>query len=72
MLFGDVGAAKAWSGDPRIEIHGPGYSKIILADEGAKNWEKYIDLMADSIAQNSGRSCVNCSSISTTPQTARK
>jgi acyl-CoA reductase-like NAD-dependent aldehyde dehydrogenase len=63
MLFGDVGAAKAWSGDPRIEIHGPGYSKIVLADEGARNWEKYIDLMADSIAQNSGRSCVNCSSI---------
>ena len=66
MLFGDVGAAKAWAGDPRIEIHGPGYSKILLADEGAKNWEKYIDLMADSIAQNSGRSCVNCSSIWTT------
>jgi acyl-CoA reductase-like NAD-dependent aldehyde dehydrogenase len=66
MLFGDVAAAKAWSGDPRIEIHGPGYSKIVLADEGAKNWEKYIDLMADSIAQNSGRSCVNCSSIWTT------
>ncbi len=66
MLFGDVGAAKAWAGDPRIEIHGPGYSKIVLADEGAKNWEKYIDLMADSIAQNSGRSCVNCSSIWTT------
>jgi len=66
MLFGDVGAAKAWAGDPRIEIHGPGYSKIVLADEGAKNWEKYLDLMADSIAQNSGRSCVNCSSIWTT------
>lgn len=66
MLFGDVGAARAWAGDPRIEIHGPGYSKIVLADEGAKNWEKYLDLMADSIAQNSGRSCVNCSSIWTT------
>jgi len=66
MLFGDVGAAKAWAGDPRIEIHGPGYSKIVLADEGAKNWEKYLDLMADSISQNSGRSCVNCSSIWTT------
>jgi acyl-CoA reductase-like NAD-dependent aldehyde dehydrogenase len=66
MLFGDVGAAKAWAGDPRIEIHGPGYSKIVLADEGARDWEKYIDLIADSIAQNSGRSCVNCSSIWTT------
>ena len=66
MLFGDVAAAKAWGGDPRIEIHGPGYSKVILADEGAKNWEKYIDLIADSIAQNSGRSCVNCSSVWTT------
>jgi acyl-CoA reductase-like NAD-dependent aldehyde dehydrogenase len=66
MLFGDVSAAKAWSGDPRIEIHGPGYSKIVLADKGAENWEQHLDLIADSIAQNSGRSCVNCSSIWTT------
>ncbi len=66
MLFGDVAAAKAWSGDPRIEIHGPGYSKIILADDGAAHWEKYLDLMVDSVSNNSGRSCVNCSSIWTT------
>ena len=63
MLFGDVGAAKAWQGDPRIEIHGPGYSKIIIAEDQADNWEQYLDLMVESIVQNSGRSCVNASSI---------
>ena len=26
-------------------------------------WEKYIDLMADSIFLNGGRSCINCSGI---------
>ena len=63
MLFGDVGAAKAWQGDPRIEIHGPGYSKIIIGEDQADNWEKYLDVMVESIVQNSGRSCVNASSV---------
>ena len=27
------------------------------------NWEQYIDLMADSVLVNSGRSCINCSGI---------
>ena len=63
MLFGDVGTAKAWKGDPRIEIHGPGWSKIVLGDDTADNWEKYIDVMVDSITNNSGRSCVNASAI---------
>ena len=63
MLFGDVGAAKAWQGDPRIEIHGPGYSKIMIGADEADNWGKYLDVMVESIVQNSGRSCVNASSI---------
>ena len=63
MLFGDVGTAKMWKGDPRIEIHGPGWSKIVLGDDTVDQWEKYIDVMVDSITNNSGRSCVNASAI---------
>ena len=63
MLFGDVGAVKHWATDPRIELHGPGYSKIVIGDDCVDEWEKYIDLIARSIADNGGRSCINASGV---------
>jgi acyl-CoA reductase-like NAD-dependent aldehyde dehydrogenase len=63
MFFGDVSAVGAWEGDPRVEIHGPGYSKLLLADDQLAQWKKHIDLMAASIADNGGRSCVNASGV---------
>jgi len=63
MLFGDASTTAAWAHDPRIEIHGPGFSKVILGDDAANNWEQYIDIMVGSIAANGGRSCINASAI---------
>lgn len=63
MLFGDVGAVKAWKTDPRIELHGPGYSKVILGEDCVDDYEKYLDVMAASICENSGRSCINASGV---------
>jgi hypothetical protein len=63
MLFGDASTTKAWSKDPRIELHGPGYSKVILGPDAAPQWEKYIDVIVGSIAANGGRSCINASAI---------
>ncbi|HWE04069.1 MAG TPA: aldehyde dehydrogenase family protein [Tepidisphaeraceae bacterium] len=63
MLFGDAGTTKAWAKDPRVELHGPGWSKVILGDDAADEWEKYVDLMVGSIAANGGRSCINASSV---------
>jgi acyl-CoA reductase-like NAD-dependent aldehyde dehydrogenase len=63
MLFGDVGAARAWHGDPRIEIHGPGYSKIVIGEDAIDDWPRHLDVIAASVADNSGRSCVNASGI---------
>ncbi len=63
MLFGDVGAVKGWAKDPRIELHGPGYSKIVIGEDCIEDWPKYVELMAKSVAENGGRSCVNCSGI---------
>lgn len=63
MLFGDASTTKAWASDPRVELHGPGYSKVLLGDDAAGEWEKYIDLMVGSIAANGGRSCINASAI---------
>jgi acyl-CoA reductase-like NAD-dependent aldehyde dehydrogenase len=63
MVFGDASTTKLYATDPRIEVHGPGFSKVILGDDEADNWEQYIDVIAASIADNSGRSCVNASGV---------
>ena len=63
MIFGDATSTGVWSEDPRIEIHGPGFSKIVIGDDCIDEWEKYLDVMVRSIADNGGRSCINASGI---------
>jgi acyl-CoA reductase-like NAD-dependent aldehyde dehydrogenase len=63
MVFGDVSSTKRWKGDPRVEVHGPGYSKVVIGPDAADEWEKYLDVMVESIANNGGRSCVNASGV---------
>jgi hypothetical protein len=46
-----------------VEIHGPGYSKVIIGEDCVDEWEKYLDVMVASIADNGGRSCVNASAV---------
>jgi len=65
MLFGSGATVRPWLGNPRIEIHGPGYSKIVLGPDRADAWRDFLDLMETSVASNGGRSCVNASSIRT-------
>jgi len=49
--------------DPRVEIHGPGFSKVIIGADCIDNWEDYLDVIVASIAENGGRSCVNASAV---------
>ncbi|HEY9282429.1 MAG TPA: aldehyde dehydrogenase family protein [Pyrinomonadaceae bacterium] len=63
MVFGDVSATAQWHDDPRVEVHGPGYSKIVIGEDCAGEWEKYLDVMVTSILENGGRSCVNASGV---------
>ncbi|MBX3394677.1 MAG: aldehyde dehydrogenase [Phycisphaerae bacterium] len=70
MLFGGSDTTRPYENDPRVELHGPGYSKIILGPDAADDWEKYIDIMAQSIAANGGRSCINASGV-WTPRNGR-
>jgi acyl-CoA reductase-like NAD-dependent aldehyde dehydrogenase len=65
MFFGDVSTVGGWEGDPRVELHGPGYSKILIGEDlmAGGEWERHVDLMVSSIAENGGRSCVNASGI---------
>jgi acyl-CoA reductase-like NAD-dependent aldehyde dehydrogenase len=63
MFFGDLSAVGPYEGDPRVELHGPGYSKILIGADQLADWPRHIDLMASSIADNGGRSCVNASGV---------
>lgn len=63
LVFGDVSSTRHWQGDARIEVHGPGYSKIIIGEDCIGQWEQYLDVMVSSILENSGRSCINASGV---------
>jgi acyl-CoA reductase-like NAD-dependent aldehyde dehydrogenase len=63
MIFGGLPTVERYRGDPRVQVHGPGFSKILLGDDVVDDWEKYLDVMVDSVFLNSGRGCINCSGI---------
>ena len=63
MIFGGTPTVDRYRGNPRVQAHGPGFSKILLGDDVVDRWSDYIDLMAESIYINSGRGCINCSGI---------
>ena len=63
MFFGDVAAVGSVAGDPRVELHGPGYSKVLFGSDLADRWRDYLDLIVGSVAENGGRSCVNASGV---------
>lgn len=63
MLFGDTATTAPWRSNPHVEIHGPGFSKVVLGEDAAPDWERYLDVMEGSIAANGGRSCINASAI---------
>ena len=63
MIFGGTATVERYKGDPRVQAHGPGFSKILLGDDVVDRWPDYLDLMAESVYINSGRGCINCSGI---------
>lgn len=63
MVFGDSASTRIWKNDPRVEVHGPGYSKIVIGEDCIEEWEQYIDVIVASIVENGGRSCVNASGV---------
>lgn len=63
MIFGGPQTIQQYAGNPQVQVHGPGYSKILLGDDVVDDWPHYVDLMVDSVYRNGGRSCINCSSI---------
>ncbi len=71
MMFGSRETVEKYQGNPRVQVHGPGFSKILLFDDVADRWEDFLDVMVESVLSNGGRSCVNCSSIWTSRHASR-
>ena len=63
LVFGGSATVERYRGNPRVQAHGPGFSKILFGDDQVDQWERYLDVMVDSVFVNSGRSCINCSGI---------
>ena len=63
LIFGGTATVDRYRGNPRVQAHGPGFSKIVLGDDQVDAWEKHLDMMVDSVFANSGRGCINCSGI---------
>ena len=63
MIFGGLQTIEQYRGNPGVQVHGPGFSKILLGDDCVDDWESYLDVIVDSIAANAGRGCINCSGV---------
>jgi len=63
LIFGGTATVDRYRGNPRVQAHGPGFSKILIGDDQVDRWERFVDVMADSVFLNSGRGCINCSGI---------
>ena len=44
LLFGDKNTTAPYASNPAIQIHGPGYSKILVGEDEIERWPEFIDL----------------------------
>ena len=63
LIFGDAGTVAQYRDNPKFSVHGPGFSKVLIGEDEIERWPEFIDLIAASIADNGGRSCVNASAV---------
>src|ERR1051326_5601192 len=62
-IFGSTETVKRYEGNPRVQVHGPGFSKVLLGDDVVDDWEKYIEMIVEGVYVNSGRGCINTSGV---------
>jgi acyl-CoA reductase-like NAD-dependent aldehyde dehydrogenase len=63
LLFGDQSTTAQYAGNPAIQIHGPGWSKILIGEDCIGQWPQFLDVLVASVVENGGRSCLNASAI---------
>jgi acyl-CoA reductase-like NAD-dependent aldehyde dehydrogenase len=60
LIFGDKSTTQQYANNPAVQVHGPGWSKILIGEDCIEN---YLDVMVSSISENGGRSCINASAV---------
>lgn len=63
LLFGDEKTVSRYAGNPAVEVHGPGRSKVLVGQDQMDHWQDHLDVLVDSVVNNGGRSCINASTI---------
>ncbi len=63
LFFGDASTVAAWRASGKVQVHGPGWSKVIFGADEAPHWQRSLELVATSVAANGGRSCINASGV---------
>lgn len=63
LIFGDKSTTDRYAGNPAVQCHGPGFSKILIGEDKIENWEDYLDMIDTSATANGGRSCINASAV---------
>lgn len=63
MVYGDAATVAKLADRPGVQAHGPGFSKILLGDDGAASWADHLDVLETSVVSGAGRSCINASTI---------
>jgi acyl-CoA reductase-like NAD-dependent aldehyde dehydrogenase len=63
LIFGDRNTMAQYANSPHIQLHGPGWSKVVIGDDCIEDWPEYLDVIVSSISDNGGRSCINASAV---------
>lgn len=63
LVFGDDATVGRWAKDPRVQLHGAGRSKLLLAADAAASFAEHLDTIESSVVANGGRSCLNASAV---------
>jgi len=71
LIFGDKNTTAQYANNPNIQVHGPGYSKVLIGEDEIERWPEFIDMIAGAISDNGGRSCINASAV-VVPRHARE
>jgi len=63
IVFGSDQTVKRWANYPLVQVHGSGFSKLIVGDDLIEDWRSLIPQLAENVSANSGRSCFAVSRI---------
>lgn len=63
IIFGDGNTVSRYRNRREINVHGPGFSKVVVGEDRMDAPDSFLNILLDSILSNGGRSCVNASTI---------